>query len=490
MTNLVSISTAICLPAPDIEALLQGRMVVAMPRTFINPGQQFALHPCDISTNSLAIEQYYRSSFLPIGQTTLAQLGSETVSIKAWARCELCQSIGDTDALAALSRLTVWTTEGLQEVLRQRHHIFLAYLRVYQLPQQIETAVNPNTQDKIGKFVGLPNSLTITESLPVLSDRIFTQRQHHLENRLPPLHPELEELQSAIAQLDNPDAQQLNNTIRQFLGWGSNSLTQQLNSQFCWINTIAALGNRSKELDTGKSNYQAGTDFEIVIRKSLEFLGFTVDEACKGGAGGLDLFCSKPYPLVGECKAGKSIPDSTVEQLDRIGKRHLGRKNYETAVKLIIGSGEPTKYLKESADVSVISIMNPMTLQKLVELQAKYPGSVNLVELKPYLGAGQVDSEIDEYIEKVHRKIKLREQIVKAVNQLKEEQNREQVTATEVCILYNSRLRQNSGYSTLTDELVHDLLIELSSPLTGYLGRIKGSDRSDRFYFLRDLQVD
>jgi len=163
MTNLVSISTALCLPALDIEALVQGRLVAAMPRIFINPGQQFALHPCDISTNSLAIEQYYRSSFLPIAQTTLAQLGSETVSIKAWARCELCQSIGDTDALVALSRLTVWTTEGLQEVLRQRHHIFLAYLRVYQLPQPLEVAVNSNTQEKIGKFVGLPNSLTVTE---------------------------------------------------------------------------------------------------------------------------------------------------------------------------------------------------------------------------------------------------------------------------------------------------------------------------------------
>ncbi len=43
----------------------------------------------------------------------------------------------------------------------------------------------------------------------------------------------------------------------------------------------------------------------------------------------------------------------------------------------------------------------------------------------------------------------------------------------------------------LQPEEMHEILIELSSPLTGYLGRIKGENwRRDRFYFLRDLQVD
>ena len=35
---------------------------------------------------------------------------------------------------------------------------------------------------------------------------------------------------------------------------------------------------------------------------------------------------------------------------------------------------------------------------------------------------------------------------------------------------------------------VYEILIELSSPLTGYLGRNQGTDwKSDKFYFLRDL---
>jgi len=38
-------------------------------------------------------------------------------------------------------------------------------------------------------------------------------------------------------------------------------------------------------------------------------------------------------------------------------------------------------------------------------------------------------------------------------------------------------------------ELVTLWLKEFYSPLTGYLGRNKGRDGSDRFYFLRDLTL-
>ncbi len=487
MTNLVSIPTALCLPAPDIEALLQGRMVAVMPRTFINPGQQFVLHPCDVSTNLLPVEQYYRSSFLPIARTTLTHLGSETTLIKAWARCESCQGVSDTKALAVLSQLTVWTEEGLQEVLRQQQHIFLAYLRVYQLPQPIEMAINPSTKDKVGKFIGLPNSLTISESLPVLSDRIFTQRRHQLEKPELPPHPELEELESAIAQLDNPSAQQLADKISQFLGWTSQMPVQPVDPKLAWIKDIVDLGNRSKELDEKKSNYQAGTDFENIVRDSLEFLGFTVDEAYKGGAGGLDLFCSKPFPLVGECKAGKGIPSRSAEELIKLGGMRLDETQFQTAAKLIIGPGKPSTDVLTASQKFRISIINPMTLQKLVELQAKYPGSVNLITLKEYLEPGQIDSKIDEYIQKVEGDIKLRSHLIQLVKKQIENTGDENVGVDN---LHGAYVYSNPPQPLKREEM-HEILIELSSPLTGYLGRIKGSDwQRDHFYFLRDLQVD
>lgn len=483
MNSQVSIQTALCLPAPDIDALIQGQMIAAIPRIFINPGRQFALYPSDIFNNVLPPEQYYHSRLLPTIQNSLTKSGSKTVLIKAWARCEFCQDLDENVSLETLSKLTIWTRDGLQEVLWQRQFIRLAYLRVYLLPQPLEMPANNSA-----KFVALPQSIKVTDANPVLSDRLFTQRRQQLEKLESPLHPELEELQARISQINHPAAQQLDDQIKQFLGWTINTDSISSDPKLAWIKDIVALAERSKELEEKKSNYQAGTDFENIVRKSLEFLGFQVDESYKGGAGGLDLFCSKPYPLVGECKAGKGIPSRSAEELIKLGGMRLKEEQFQNAAKLIIGPGKPSKDVLTAAKKFRISIINPMSLQKLVELQAKYPGSVNLIKLKAYLEPGQIDSRIDEYIDKVQKNLKLRSQIVQAVKQLGEPGS-EHLTV-EIRVQYNAVFAKESN-SKLDDVKVDNLLVELSSPLTGYLGRIKGSDFGrDRFYFLRDLSVE
>lgn len=486
MSQLVSIQIALHLPVPDIEGLIQGRTIAALPRIFIRPGQRFALCPANSSNMLLPFELYYRSSFLPIAQTALNQLNSETVSLQTWAKCELCQILDGTEDLETISQLSVWTKATFQEILTQQQHIFLAYLRVYQLIQPCEIQVTSDSQ-KIGKFIGLPASLTVTEAMPVLSDRIFSIRKHQLENYQPPPHSELEELLDALTQLNNSSTQQLEHDIKSFLGWTSEALTQVSDSQPAWINTIAELGDRSQELDEKKSNYQAGTDFENIVRDSLEFLGFTVDEAYKGGAGGLDLFCSKPYPLVGECKAGKSIPSRSAEELIKLGGMRLDEAQFQAAAKLIIGPGKPSKDVLTASQKFRISIINPMTLQKLVEFQAKYPGSVNLIEFKKYLEPGQIDDKFDQYIETVLKDIKLRSHLVQLVRNYLQNTGME---ATGVDALHGAYFGSNPPQPLKTAEM-HEILIELSSPLTGYLGRIKGSNStSDRFYFLRNLPIE
>ncbi|MDZ8079850.1 MAG: DUF1802 family protein [Nostoc sp. DcaGUA01] len=509
------INTALRLPAPEIEALLQGKIIAAMPNKFITPGREFALCPSDESINLIPVEQYYRSSFLPIAHNAFTQLNFqgvliepqqmslfsdeeqlklpllayETVLIKTWARCELCQIINNTESLAGLSELTIWTKEALQEILTQRHNIFLAYLRVYQLSKSIEVAIKSKSQ-----FVSLTQYLDLSEATPILTDRTFAQRKHQLENRQPPLHPELEELQSAIASLTitEPAAKQLDDDIKVFLGWSSDNLIiKQTDADLAWINNIAKLGDRSIEQEEKKTNYQAGTDFENIVRDSLEFLGFTIDYAHKGGAGGLDLFCSQPYPLFGECKAGRKIPNDTAVQLLNLGM--LRRPDlFNQAAKLIIGPGEPTTQLQDAAKVQGMSIIKPETLQKLVKLQSNYRNSVDLFKLKEYLKAGQSDEEVEKYIDQIYIEISLRSQITIAVKELSEQENEnskaihQNFTVTEIRVHYNA-----THNPKLTDEVVHNLLIELSSPLTGYLGRIKSSDwKSDRFYFLRDLPIN
>ena len=483
MNNSAVINTAICLPAPDVEALIQGRTIMAMSKNFIVPERQFALYSMDSSINVLPVEQYYHTNFLANAKTAVAQVSVETISIKAWVRCEKCEPLHNTESLSALSPLTIWTTEALKEILRQRHNIFLLYLRVYQLPKLITLSIKANSQ-----FIYLNEPLIISKAKPVLNDHTFAQRKHQIENRQPPLYPELEELQSAIASLtiSQPAAKQLDEDIKVFLGWSSEKLIKQADPNLAWINDIAKLGDRSIEKDEGKSNYQAGTDFEIIARRSLDFLGFKVEENYKGGAGGLDLFCSQPYPLVCECKAGKSIPDRAVEELDRIGRRHL-KENYLQAVRLIIGPGKPTKNLKESAEISKISIINVMTLQKLVEFKAKYPGAINLVELRQYLEPGQIDYKIGEYIDKAERGIKLRSHIIQLVKNYLENSG---IQSAGVEALHGAYFGSHPPQPIRTAEM-HEILIELSSPLTGYLGRTKGSDwNSDRFYFLRNLPIN
>ena len=481
MAESVLLQTSLCLPAPDVEALIQGRMIVAMPQQFLYPGRQFALYPADASINFIP-EQYYSSNFLPIAEKVFANLVHETVLIKAWARCELCQILDNSESLESLSRLTIWKPETLEKILSQRRYIFVAYLRVYRLTYPLEIPANSQ-----GQFVALPRSLSVTENLPVLSDRTFSQRRHQLENRLPPLHPELEELAAAVAQLNTPEAKQLNEQIQVFLGWKEAENTRKNNLDLAWIKTITTLGDRSVELDEKKSNYQAGTDFENIVRKSLEYLGFTVDQAYKGGAGGLDLFCSKPYPLVGECKAGKGIPSRSAEELIRLGGMRLNEKQFENAAKLIIGPGKPSKDVLTAAQKFRISIINPMSLQKLTEVQSQYPGSVNLFELKKYLEPGQIDNKIDEYVEKVLKEVKLRSHVVSLVKKYLENTGLENVG---VDALHGIYFGSNPTQPLKTEEM-YEILLELSSPLTGYLGRNKGSDwRSDRFYFLRDLTVN
>lgn len=499
MGELISLERVLCLPAPDITALLEGQNIVAIPKVAVQRGWTFALYPCDLLTDSLPVQKQYHSYAHTSAQAALTSLNTSTVEIEAWARCELSTMIHDEELLEALSCSTVWTKAALQEALNQRQHIFLAYLQVYKLAQPVSVSANSVTSDKYGKFISLSSlplenypspSIKVTELIPVLDEAVFIQRKQRLERGEKPLHHELIKLEEAIASLANTNhaANRIRQEIRDILGWHTIEITISKSSvDLDWISKINALGTAT----TG-GNYEKGTAFEQVVHKSLSFLGFELDSSAKGGAGGIDLYCTKPYPLIGECKAGQTIPGNTVYELNKLGSVHLTKQFFDTVNKLIIGPGKPTTQLQQSAQQFGISIINPMTLQKLVELQATYPNSIDLIELKEYLRPGQIDDKIEEYITKVLQKIRLRANIVQAVKQLSEmEPERRQFEVSEVRVQYNILFCKLNG-NTLDNEIVHELLIELSSPLAGYLGRLRGTSlQSDRFYFLRDMpEVD
>ncbi|MEG5066552.1 DUF1802 family protein [Microcoleus sp. B3-A4] len=489
MSYSVFVDTALQLSAPDVEALIEGRVIAAMPRIFIEPGRSFALYPANISINLLPHEQYYRSSFLPIAKTSFSQLTSETILIKAWAKCEFCQILNAPESLEALSQLTVWTTEALQQTLLQRRYIFLTHLRVYLLPQPLEMPVHPS-----GNFVSLPKSLNVTDSTPVLSESIFAKRRQKLEKLEPPEHPELEELQSALVHLSttNPKAQPLDAEIKMFLGWSEKLPTTQPDPDLAWISAIAQIGNSSD-----------GNTFEKLVRKSLVKLGFansntnpkaSLNPESTGGAGGLDFYCETPYPVAGECKASKheSVPNSVTAQLIHLGLTHLGQDKFDRSVKIILAAGPLTNPANQAALGSKMNVIRPETLQKLVELKAKQPGSIDLLQLKPCLEqqpfGEEADAKVNRYIDDVREKLKVRSHLVKIVKNRLEIRGVENVGVDAIDGAYYAN--PNPPQPLKLKEM-HEILIELSSPLTGYLGRIQGEEwRSDRFYFLRDLSLD
>ena len=435
-----TILAALRLPSGVLSSLESGSITAIYAQSCNRPKQDFAL----CSDDSEASE----------------------VKISSWARCVISLQFFEKDKCDILSSHLQVSVESLKTAIEINGFIWISYLRVYHLPSSVVIKNNAK-----GVFLALENRIYIHELKPILDDRDFARLKQQLENLEPP-----ESLDAKIQRmLEEVESQHRINSAK----------------ELSWIKTISKLGDRSIKEDQGKSNYQAGTDFENITKKGLEFLGFTIDEFYRGGAGGLDLFCSKPYALAAECKAGKSVPDTTVDQLQRIARRNL-KENYHLAIGLIICSAEPSSYLKDSALVSKISegikinILNAMTLQKLVELKAKYDGAINLTELREYFQTGQIDSKIDEYIQKVEGEIKLRSRIVQAVKRLAD-MGTTQPNFERICTQYNAMFFKDNE-SVLQDPIVRDLLIELSSPLAGYLGRVvEGGKNCDRFYYLRDL---
>jgi hypothetical protein len=476
------IAAALCLPAPDIEALIQGRIISCLSRGYIDVRRAFALYPSNLLHSFLLPQEHYRENFLTVADEVLKSFNYQQNLVKAWAQCEQCKALANIGSLEKLSNSTIWKPEALQDILAQHPNIFLTYLRVYPL----DPLIMPAHTVTVGDFILLPRPLFVSNASPVLSDRVFTQRKQHLEELKPSLHSELEDLLSAIALIANNtlEAKKLEQDIRVFLGWTETSIVSRLDPDWYWIERISAVGNSSD-----------GDGFEKLIRRALIKLGFSnsnlnqrasLDPEKTGGRGGLDFYCEKPYQIVGECKATKNAVmhdrgDGAPAQLIKLGNKILPEQ-YEKCIKIIIAVGELTVDAKQTTIGNKMNVIRPETLQRLIELKAKYEGSIDLLELKPCLEANpfgeEADVKLNQYIDKVLQRIELRSHIVKVVRKHLETINKENAEVSELQTAYI--------YSNPPQPLEHgqlrDILVELSSPFIGYLGRVEGSDR---FYFLR-----
>ena len=193
---------------------------------------------------------------------------------------------------------------------------------------------------------------------------------------------------------------------------------------------------------------------------------------------------------MGECKASKheSVPNSVSAQLIHLGNTHLGKDLFDRSVKIIFAAGKLTKDAAQAAIQNQINIMTPTTLQRLVTFKSQYPGAVNLHELENCLrqeSFGQdADNKVNQFIDRLEQEIKTRSHLVSILKNYLDSQQIPDIGVEKLHGAYSVSAQQQK-YS---EQELYNILIELSSPLSGYLGRNRGQDwKSDRFYFLRDL---
>ena len=493
MPKTIVLEQALILPVNDITAMLQGQLIVAIPKVQIAKGLSFLLAPEQSNSEAETLERY-RLPFLPIAEMVPNTRKEGSILVEAWATCEQVKMICDVGHIPTLSSLTVWNQSYLEELLKEQQYLFLTYLKVYRLPSATTIPSEKLSTGKTGKFVGLLSmecsSVQVVESCPILSDHLFEQRKQKLEDLTPPEHPELEILQNAIAHYAqaHAEAKAFDDELMVFLGWVDH------------LDRAVLIEKSTSIINAGNSS--GGDLFEKLVRQGFVDLGFTntlnnikaaLNPNAAGGAGGIDIYCEKPFPMVGECKAsqGERVPGGVAAQLITLGTNHLSKDKFEASVKIIFASGKLTNFDENAVKKHQMNVMRPDTLQRLINLKSVHPGAINLLELEPCLRSEPFgtdsDKKVNDFIDQAERRIETRSQVIQAVKALKTDGD-DLVNASDVRNRFNAFAGPEDKFFKPED--THNLLIELSSPLTGYLGRTKGNTwKDDRFYFLRDLIV-
>jgi hypothetical protein len=459
MVQFTQVSTVLRVLPDNFVALSTGCTLVAISRSFVREGQQFVLVGSDFDSNT------------------------QEQSISFWAVCDSSTVISGNYDRDYLSRITRCSEESVQKLLDDKSN-FLLFLRVYKIPVETKKLLQFNKQ-----FAALPSPIAVVDEFPVIADNLFCARKNQISNGAFSAYSELEKLQKMIVDYteNNPKAKRLDDDIKCFLGWVS---PLSMPSSPDWIKEITTSGNSSD-----------GYLFEKLVRQAFIYLGFTnnlnnpkasLDPNGMGGAGGIDVYCEKPFPIVGECKASRfgKVGNGVCAQLINNGNTNLGKDKFESAVKIIFAAGKLNNiHAEPAAKENKMNVMRPDTLQRLVELKIAYPGSIDLLKLEPCLNSEpfgtDADKKVNDFIDQIEKTIKLRSHVVKTFKKYLEE-TKESESGIEK---FSGFFSGSNSPEKLKDRELYNILIELSSPLSGYLGRNQCDVnwKGDRFYYLRDL---
>jgi len=491
--SISALSTALCLPALDIEALLQGRTIAAISDTFRNPSK-FLLFPVDLPLGIGQLENRYQTQFLGSFKATYTAIDApDALTVYAWAKCKTCRIFGERDNLAALSALTVWTPDYLHELVQERHKIFVLFLQVHRFVDPLKLMMPRLEHSQANTYVQVPGTWSDQGAMALLDDETFAIRQKQLIKLAPPLHLELQALQKELVfeREYSLGAMALDRDIRYLLGWSRAEETQLYDSDLSWIQQVATSGSSTDAVE-----------FTELVRRCLVKLGFDCLELAQDNQQPYDqanvndccLYCNAPYAFITECKASKqdSISNSVAESLLQPENAPLTQNPFASAVKAIFAAEPLTEYAQHIAKREQINVIHPETLQKLTEMKARYPGAIDLLKLKACLQSAPygeaADAKVSQFITDTLLQIKVRAAVVQAVKICTERTGQENIAVDMVCSTYATF--SQIGLPRLSMGDVQDILVELSSPVAGYLGRDRAPNGRALFYFLRELNVE
>jgi hypothetical protein len=477
---MVLLNTGLYLPSLDIEALHQGKSIVAITKRFMVPGKRFVLYPSHSSLLQGNLKDVYREEFLSHLQ---GDLSLHTQEVIAWAKCEFCQSYSEKEKILSIAAKTIWSSQYLEAQLNIKNSLFLTFLQVYKLPKPIfiSSSLDGSGEESLRGFIPLPDYLDVDEDNPVFVKQEFDERKEKF------LNPSVSEIEV----VDENSQPQLTLTDE-----NDPKKEESIVDSPNWFEQIARIGNSSD-----------GHTFEKLVRKSFLSLGFSnsrndpkisLDPHATGGAGGLDFYCETPYPVVGECKATKStkVPDGTPAQLIKLGNGLLGPEQYKKSIKVVVAAGDLTKAADTTAKGNSICVIRPEALQRLIELHQAYPGSFTLQQLRERLEKPPFSQVSNEYVLQLvnesWEQLQLRSLLVEIVRIMQDQKPEDKPFSVDgIYYFYNGRFASKAIEPLPSKVYARDLLIELSSPLAGYLGRVKDATSGEEgFYFIRELKIE
>lgn len=471
---MTTLDISLCLPELDIVALAQKRSIVAVTRRFIVPDRSFVLMPC--RADSLEDEYLYHPQVLN-ALKGFATPSLEAINATHWAQCVYCQPVNE-EAIATLSKLTIWTANALSQRLKDGS-LFLTFFRTYALPSPYPLDPTP-VCEQIYKFIPLSNYLNVSTEKPVYSDDEFATAKQEI------LEPKTAESELEIASVEKETNKQ-----------------ESILDAPDWIEKISEVGNSSN-----------GHDFEKLVRKGMQSLGFSnslnqpmlsLDPNATGGAGGLDFYADSPYSIVGECKASAAGQvGRPVRQLHKLGTQWLGIGGYNRAIKLVIAAGKIAKQDEQFAVETETNVIRPETFQQMVALKMQGEELFNPSDLQsafenlPFGKAA--DIKMSSFVEKW--KMTFEAQTSAAIEFKKSQQRAQQIVQTvkelanqsihktrKGFLVVEVRSHYNAKYQPcLTDEEIREDLIGLTSPVAaGCLKRYSHPDSEDIYAFEKDM---